>query len=1255
MDLVEIVGADQQRLNGKTGFVMQKGTDGAPVWVCLVPYDGLQEPPHGMMLMDEKNLQLCQEYRTEHTHGDALGTSGLMTLAKHEAQKDGTVVEYNSEELAKNEMSAVEDVYCLLEPTQDRVWLSLWLQYLEASGTPMFSPDCENLGELQTYMQDKLRVQAETIPKVDTANDIVHLPLSLMQVVSFFMFAHACEQGRKITESITIEHLQLMLQYRMERLLSDLEVRDLHLWYYKWMEIFKEELGDGRERGTFATYSKGRMRLARSVIRGEGLKTGWSAERSRTPPQTVVISRAELVPIPGSVYTELFKSRDKSQRFNTSDMHQYAKKVHEQRRIDLNKARDGTEGDEAVAVQLSESAEVVMGEADSDTDTASTEPPVSGTRASNKRRAAPGKTSTRKKKSLTGVPSLQLKLKGHDAQHEKEVKSSLKAREKADDIARKTLKAHAKEFEKEVVTKCKESQEAEDKVKKENKKKLESARTKLSDAQEEYNKILGVISKAEQVNVAKQAKIKKDRDTKLAVKEAELDEQVSQNWNEHEKNELDSARAIGEMAWQDVLNATENNEVTIEQYATLDTKVLGTMLKEQMAAAADQPPEQNLQAFPLDMIMNESERSPEKLGASNAIEITVERNMSVDEVFQTTPMKAQQCFLSSALQQQDAQVEIDYVFPDDINGVMVRADEQGIVQLIPADDNSQHGIAVEYRWVQPNMSERQQTQATERALAFAKRISDDDAQAHAVKLKRDRRISVKSESGNACKLTGATRMTDFARAVMGVMKVVQEMKNVPIGAKTVASASKQGTRINEASQEFKTLLDGCANGNFLAWLAVKKLGLKIDTNTTAEVTGISDKPVVTEGEVEAFPYTVNTAENDLVRLEFTGQVANLKVNIISLAQLIMQSKCKAILMTHPETGEWASFLEMPGGARIPVSLSGNGMTVLGTNDDEGGVNPVPIDFKTFMGEFYRTHELNKNLSAAATNPDGASYEALMANCGGGVQDDPDTLAKTYDVLMSMKRQLWAEGMAEAAATASESVHATSQPRVRMPQAAFLATTDAVCEKSECSSESLEEAAARLSKSVEADLRKLSELRSKLTAPAPQKPDSTNELSAQTFHDLLHVGDVEKALRTAQESGIQIKSADGGPPRKGGDGASHPIRRKDIENFENCDHCAVTKMTADVVRQNAHVAFAAPPEKSEETLPDLQSCSSSDSEQEPERKSKLSKLAKRLAEMEVREQEMSVLLASSQQQCSSLQNSRSELIQMNQELLELCRE
>ena len=195
----------------------------------------------------------------------------------------------------------------------------------------------------------------------------------------------------------------------------------------------------------------------------------------------------------------------------------------------------------------------------------------------------------------------------------------------------------------------------------------------------------------------------------------------------------------------------------------------------------------------------------------------------------------------------------------------------------------------------------------------------------------------------------------------------------------------------------------------------------------------------------------------------------------------------------------------------------------------------------------------------------------------------------------------------------------------------------------------------LSKSVEADLRKLSELRSKLTAPAPQKPDSTNELSAQTFHDLLHVGDVEKALRTAQESGIQIKSADGGPPRKGGDGASHPIRRKDIENFENCDHCAVTKMTADVVRQNAHVAFAAPPEKSEETLPDLQSCSSSDSEQEPERKSKLSKLAKRLAEMEVREQEMSVLLASSQQQCSSLQNSKSELIQMNQELLELCRE
>ena len=34
-------------------------------------------------------------------------------------------------------------------------------------------------------------------------------------------------------------------------------------------------------------------------------------------------------------------------------------------------------------------------------------------------------------------------------------------------------------------------------------------------------------------------------------------------------------------------------------------------------------------------------------------------------------------------------------------------------------------------------------------------------------------------------------------------------------------------------------------------------------------------------------------------------------------------------------------------------------------------------------------------------------------------------------------------MAEAAATASESVHATSQPRVRVPQAAFLATTDAV--------------------------------------------------------------------------------------------------------------------------------------------------------------------------------------------------------------------
>ena len=116
-------------------------------------------------------------------------------------------------------------------------------------------------------------------------------------------------------------------------------------------------------------------------------------------------------------------------------------------------------------------------------------------------------------------------------------------------------------------------------------------------------------------------------------------------------------------------------------------------------------------------------------------------------------------------------------------------------------------------------------------------------------------------------------MTEFARTVLGAIKVVKTVTSGKHEVIHIPSSGGHGALVETISQEIKTLLDTCSNANFLSRKGCDKLGCVVDTNHVAEVTGISSTPLRTEGEVESFPVCVRTTDGNIVRLEFTAQVA----------------------------------------------------------------------------------------------------------------------------------------------------------------------------------------------------------------------------------------------------------------------------------------------------------------------------------------------------------------------------------------------
>ena len=84
----------------------------------------------------------------------------------------------------------------------------------------------------------------------------------------------------------------------------------------------------------------------------------------------------------------------------------------------------------------------------------------------------------------------------------------------------------------------------------------------------------------------------------------------------------------------------------------------------------------------------------------------------------------------------------------------------------------EEGAAVELEWLDLSVPEATRVKSSKQARALARTVPEESAEVLAVKLKNERK-GARKHNGNGCQLSSKTTMTEFARTVLGAIKVVK--------------------------------------------------------------------------------------------------------------------------------------------------------------------------------------------------------------------------------------------------------------------------------------------------------------------------------------------------------------------------------------------------------------------------------------------------------------------------------------------------